>query len=112
MVLETLTERDFQGRRLNRPGPVVTLFAARWCPYCRAFRPRFETSGPPAGVKLAEVVMEDYDDPLPSAFGIEVIPTVIAFQEGDVAWRDDGIAGQGLGEPTLRKIRQWTGSSP
>ena len=104
-----LTPRDFDGLTLRRPGRVVALFAAPWCPYCRAFRAKYVKLDPPSGVLLAEVPMDDYEEPLPLRFDIEVIPTVIAFEDGKVAWRHKGIAGVGLGEPTLLKIQRWTG---
>lgn len=103
-----VAEKDFEGTRLKHHGRWVVLFQGPWCGFCAAFRPVFEHTTPPHGVTLAEYVMDDFYEPVPLAFDVEVIPTVVAFQDGAVAWRHSGIANRGLGEPTIHKIEKWT----
>lgn len=108
MAVVRLTEKDFQGTTLKKPGKWAVLFAAPWCPFCRSFRPHYLEAKVPAGVTLAEIIMQDYYEPVPLAFDIEVIPTVIAFKDGAWAWRHSGIPNRGLGPPTLHKLEGWT----
>ena len=60
---------------------------------------------------MAEYVMEDFYEKTPLMFDIEVIPTVIAFDDGAIAWRHSGIPNRGLGEPTIHRIEKW-GTEP
>lgn len=103
-----LQEEAFEGSRLKAKGRVVVLFQGPWSPYCRTFRALYPKIRVPKGVRLAEYVMEDFYEPVPLTFDIEVIPTVIAFQNGAIAWRHSGIPNRGLGEPTVHKIEQWS----
>ena len=103
-----LHDDAFEGPRLKLPGRVVVLFQGPWCPYSRTFRTAFQRVQPPDGVRLGEYVMEDFYEPVPLTFDIEVIPTVIAFDNGAIAWRHSGIPNRGLGEPTVHRIEKWS----
>jgi len=95
-MMEQLGAKDFEERRLRRPGTWVVAYLADWCPFCRAFRPLF--AGLDASGRLACAVadLSDTENPLWDDFGINVVPTVIAFRNGDVIGRLDGVAMVGL----------------
>jgi thioredoxin 1 len=88
---------------------VVALFHSTWCPFCRAFAPVFRRLAPGAGYEPLEVVVDDDDDPLWARYGLDVVPTVIFFDDGTITQRLDGRAGVGLEEATLRKALERVG---
>ena len=111
-TIHRVHESYFEGPRLTMKGKVVVLFQGPWCPYCQAFRKHMSQSNPPKDVKLAEYVMDDFYEKTPLMFDVEVIPTVIAFEDGVIAWRHSGIPNRGLGEPTLHRIEKWAAGAP
>ena len=54
------------------------LYHATWCPYCRAFAPKFRDLVPDG----EEVLLDDHNDPLWIDLNIPLVPTVIAY-DGD-----------------------------
>ena len=89
--------------RTARKGRTAVLFHATWCPFCRAFRPSFEAAvADMPGVVAAEAILDDEDDPMWLDWSVDVVPTVVLFQDGHVAARLDGEEGLGLIEADLR----------
>jgi len=81
---------------------VVVLFHATWCPFCRAFAAAFRRLAVgAAGYQPLEVLLDDDDDPLWQRFGIDLVPTVIFFDDGAITGRVDGRPGVGIDEPTF-----------
>lgn len=82
-------------------GRTAVLFHAHACPFCREFAPRFRrhVDGMP-GLAAAEVVM-DGASPLWGTLSIEVVPTMVLYQDGQVAGRRDGRLGVGLDDEDL-----------
>lgn len=78
------------------PGRVLVAFLADWCPFCRRFRPAFEALDGqiPATTALADVT--DESSPLWDRFGIEIVPTLVLFEQGSPVARIDGTAGVGI----------------
>ncbi len=94
---------DFKDDVLESEVPVVALFHARWCGFCSSFLPTFR--GVRAdGFRLVEVDISDYDSPLWDTYGIEIVPTLIAFDQGVVIDRVDGRFMSGLSEDDLERI--------
>jgi thiol-disulfide isomerase/thioredoxin len=110
-LIHRVHETDFDGPRLRKKGRYVVLFQGPWCPFSQTFRVQYAHLQPPSGVHLAEYIMEDFYEKTPLMFDIEVIPTVIAFVDGVIAWRHSGIPNRGLGEPTVHRIEKW-GTEP
>ncbi|MEI6633510.1 MAG: thioredoxin domain-containing protein [Chlamydiota bacterium] len=91
---------------LSRGKETVVLFVFSTCPFCKAFRPRFEAfaaRGAAAREHLT-VVLDDFGNPLWDAYGIDVVPTVIVFAGDAVKARRDGRAGVGLTEKDLESL--------
>jgi thiol-disulfide isomerase/thioredoxin len=109
--LERVGAEAFDGVRLRRPGTVGVAFLAEWCPFCRAFEPEFAAlAGTPSPALLvADLTSED--SPLWDRFGVDVVPTVIVFREGEASFRADGVAGEGLSPSALRSIRTALGTA-
>ncbi len=90
--------------KLSRSERTAVLFYADWCPYCRAFKPKFEAYAKKTKTELAEANISDEGDPLWDKFRVEVIPTVVVFSRGKQVARADGKAGIGLGEADLERV--------
>jgi len=71
--------------------PELVLYHATWCPFCRAFLPVYRKLA-----KGREVVLDDEADP--NWNGIEVVPTVVAYENGKEAARLEAGPGIGISE--------------
>jgi thioredoxin 1 len=79
---------------------LMVLFYASWCPFSRAFLKTYldhAASGDPC---YARIVVDD-GDPLIRRFAIEIYPTVLFFEHGQVARRLDGTFHRGLDQGQL-----------
>lgn len=82
------------------------LFLLSACPYCNAFKPEFESfaKNNRDNYNYAEVILDDYDNPLWERLKIDVVPTIIIFKDGKISKRIDGKAGVGLAANDLTTI--------
>jgi thiol-disulfide isomerase/thioredoxin len=103
--VDRLGAEAFQGDRLQRPGTWAVAFLADWCPFCRAFAPKFDALAGGGSYQIARGDVTDYDSPLWDAFHLEVVPTVVVFREGVPGFRRDGQLGRGLSDADLAAIR-------
>lgn len=83
--------------RVARPAPVIVLFYADWCPYCRSFLPTFNECVDEAEVDVVAANVSHPEDPRWDEYDVEAIPTLIAFHEGTAVGRLDAVPGEGLG---------------
>lgn len=98
-------ETDFKRDVLSSEEPVMALFHAQWCGFCRAFMPTFRRADAD-GVKFVEVDISDYDNPLWDSYAIEVVPTLILFDGGRVVSRADGRYMRGLDDADMAGMLQ------
>ena len=73
----TITTNSFENDVLHAEKPVLVDFWAQWCPYCRRIAPAFDKVG------------EQYADTLTAGqliqrFGIDTIPTLMLFKNGEM----------------------------
>lgn len=101
--MRRLKPEDFKGRDIVTKSPIAVLFYAGWCPFCTAFRPKFEDTVP-KGFELAEADLSDGSNPLWEDFGVRVVPTLIAFKNGKAIWRRDGRYLRGLKNKDLEAM--------
>ncbi len=78
-----LTIQDFKQNVVDHKGLVFVEFFARWCPHCQAFMPKWDKISEELSDQAAFYQVEIDDSPdLAQAYGVESIPTIIAFYDG------------------------------
>lgn len=101
--MEYVLSEEFDFKILNTDKKTLVLFYANWCPYCANFKPTFEEINSEKIQKKAALVNED-ENPLWDRFNIQAIPTMIAFQNGDIIARRDAKKGIGLTRSDMESI--------
>jgi thioredoxin 1 len=86
--MEHVTPEEFDSKVLNNNQKTLVLFYASWCPYCENFKSTFEARNPNNTKKMGALVDED-ENPLWDRFNIQAVPTMIAFENGQVIARRD-----------------------
>lgn len=74
----------------------IVLVHSSWCPFCRSFRPVFEeaTAGEP--YERIEAVLDEDENPLWNELAVDIVPTVLFYEDGKIVRRLDGRPGVGL----------------
>jgi thiol-disulfide isomerase/thioredoxin len=103
--MERLAADAFEGDHLRRPGTWAVAFLADWCPFCRAFAPKFDALAGGGSFHVARGDVTDEASPLWDVFHLEVVPTVVVFRDGVPGFRRDGQLGRGLSDTDLAAIR-------
>jgi thioredoxin 1 len=82
----TLTEQNFAKEVLQSPTPVLVDFWGEWCPPCRAIAPILDELAEEydGRVKIGKVNTEE-QPALAAEYGVKAIPTLLFFQQGQVA---------------------------
>ncbi|MFQ5940387.1 MAG: thioredoxin family protein [Nitrososphaerales archaeon] len=95
--METIEDNeDFMPKIVETKGKYLVLFYADWCPYCTKFKPVFENYEGKLPYKIVGAKVNEDENPLWNMFNIESIPTLIAFDNGEIISRRDAARGVGL----------------
>ena len=84
----------------------LVMFYADWCPFCRKFKPIFESfaNSPNKNMIFYASMINDDDNPLWDRFSINTVPTLIAFDKGEIISRRDAKMGLGLNKSDIDSI--------
>jgi thiol-disulfide isomerase/thioredoxin len=87
-ALLSVTESNFGRYVINSPLPVVALFGSRTCPASRALRPLLhELASLYAGSIRFATINAEQAPLLAGQFGLQITPTLIVVQDGEIATR-------------------------
>lgn len=90
MAEVTITKENFEALVLQSEKPVLLDFWAVWCGPCQMLAPTIaQIAGEREDILVGKVNVDDQYD-LAVRFGIESIPTVLAFKDGQVTGRSIG----------------------
>lgn len=95
-MLEAKDPDAFRKQVLAAPEPTVALFWATWCPFCRKFKPVFDTLAARKAWRFVSVFLDDESNPLWDDYAVDVVPTLALFRGGRLEAREDGILGYGI----------------
>jgi thioredoxin len=94
------TDANFDAQVLQSDKPVIVDFWAEWCGPCRMFGPVYEkVSEEFPEITFAKIDTEAERE-IAAAAGITSIPTLMAFRDGVLLYREAGA----LPEPSLREL--------
>lgn len=82
---KTITDQTFNQEVLQSDKPVLVDFWASWCPPCVAIAPHVEQVAKDftGQVDVAKLNIEE-NQAIPGEYGIQSIPTLLIFQNGEV----------------------------
>lgn len=91
MIHQITSVSDFENIISNNPN-VLMEFYASWCPHCKAFYPVLEAASNQLageGVVTAQTEIDTFDQ-IAEAYGIESIPTLVYFLDGQAVTKSEG----------------------
>ncbi len=100
-MVAPVSDKSFQADVLDSKEPVLVDFWAEWCGPCRAVGPVLEEVAGELQGKLKIVKLNVDENPETAAkYGIQSIPTLMIFKNGELASRQ-------IGASPKAKIVQW-----
>ena len=103
--METIEDyEDFVPKVVESKGKYLVLFYADWCSYCTKFKVVFEKYEGKFSYKMVGAKVNEDENPLWDLFKIESVPTMIAFDSGEMVSRRDAVRGVGLTSADMESI--------
>ncbi len=100
-----VTDANFEAEVLNSDKPVVIDFWAEWCAPCRQLTPIIEQLALQYKDRIKVVKMNIDESPeTPGRYGVRAIPTVLAFQNGEVIQQLQGVRPKSEFEEMAQKL--------
>ena len=101
--METI-ESEQLDKLLSTGQKTVAMFYADWCPFCKRFKPVFESVN--SKYKKILLKLNEDENPMWDKFAISAVPTVIAFEGNKIVARKDAKMGIGLEKSDIDSLLQ------
>lgn len=102
--MQNIDHEEFVQTVMESDDKYLVLFYADWCPFCAKFKPIFESYDGKLSYKIAGAKVNEDENPLWDMFKIESIPTMIAFNNGEIVTRRNAKRGVGLLKEDMESI--------
>ena len=100
-----LTDQNFEAEVLQSDKPVIVDFWAEWCAPCRAIAPIIKELDGEYGDRVKIFKMNVDESPgTPGQYGVRAIPTVLAFNGGQVVEQLQGARPKSAFEEMITKL--------
>ena len=101
--METIDSKQLD-KLLSTGQKTVAMFYADWCPFCKRFKPVFESVN--SKYKKILLKLNEDENPMWDKFAISAVPTVIAFEGNKIVARKDAKMGIGLEKSDIDSLLQ------
>ncbi|WP_298399868.1 thioredoxin [Sphingobium sp.] len=92
---QSLTDENFDAVLSQTPGMLAVRFSADWCGPCKMMAPIFDQLADELQDKAAfGVVNVDHAPDTAEKYGVQTIPTLLLFQQGEMIDRMTGSTGK------------------
>ncbi len=98
-----INSEDSFEKILKSRNKIFVLFYSSWCPFSQRFLPIYEKHTQIQKDLCFRVIVDDKAG-LTYKYAIDVVPTVLLFENGKVTKRCDGVHGMGLTEKQLTDL--------
>ncbi len=100
-----IDDDGFEENVLKSEKPIMVDFWAPWCGPCKAIAPTVEALEKTYGDQMTFAKVNVDENPLsPSKYGVQAIPTLIFFKNGEIADQITGMVAKEKLEQTIKNI--------